>query len=301
MQDKNTMESTFFQLLEPILGQGLWQKISQTVESVDKYVKKLKTVQLVQLVMNAEMKQFTSLKEISNSLDNDAYAKAIHLESISTSQISRRFREMSTDVAGIIHKSVVQRLGLKLGYNTLRQSLGRLYLIDASTITLCLSQYLWADFRKTKGGVKLHQRIRFDGDPIPDAATITVARKSDKSQLEFLIVEDEDALNVFDRGYLQYKQFDDYCGKGIRFVTRLKNNACVAVIRELEVDEESVIEEDLIVRLGKGKSRMEHDLRLVITKDTECRAVMILTNDFNITAEEIGVIYRYRWQIGVSS
>ena len=32
--------------------------------------------------------------------------------------------------------------------------------------------------------MKLHQRIRFDGDPIPDAATITVARKSDKSQLD---------------------------------------------------------------------------------------------------------------------
>ena len=88
---------------------------------------------------------------------------------------------------------------------------------------------------------------------------------------------------------------------GIRFVTRLKNNACVEVLRELEVDEESVIEEDLIVRLGKGKNRMEHDLRLVITKDSEGKAVMILTNDFNITAEEIGVIYRYRWQIGVSS
>jgi len=297
MQDKNTTESTFFQLLEPILSQDLWQKISRTVESVDKYAKKLKTVQLVQLVMNAEMQHYGSLDEISNSLNNDEFAKAIHLESISTSQISRRFREMSTDVAGIIHKSVVQTLGLKLGYNALRQSLGRLYLIDASTITLCLSQYLWADFRKTKGGVKLHQRIRFDGDPIPDAATITVARKSDKSQLESLIVEDEDALNVFDRGYLDYKQFDDYSGKGIRFVTRLKNNACVTVLRELEVDEESVIEEDLIVRLGKGKNRMEHDLRLVITMDTEGKAVMILTNDFNITAEEIGVIYRYRWQI----
>jgi hypothetical protein len=297
MQDKNTTESTFFQLLEPILSQDLWQKISRTVESVDKYAKKLKTVQLVQLVMNAEMQHYGSLDEISNSLNNDEFAKAIHLESISTSQISRRFREMSTDVAGIIHKSVVQTLGLKLGYNALRQSLGRLYLIDASTISLCLSQYLWADFRKTKSGVKLHQRIRFDGDPIPDAATITVARKSDKSQLESLIVEDEDALNVFDRGYLDYKQFDDYSGKGIRFVTRLKNNACVEVLRELEVDEESVIEEDLIVRLGKGKNRMEHDLRLVITMDTEGKAVMILTNDFNITAEEIGVIYRYRWQI----
>ncbi|EGW37647.1 transposase, IS4 family domain protein [Desulfosporosinus sp. OT] len=42
---------------------------------------------------------------------------------------------------------------------------------------------------------------------------------------------------------------------------------------------------------------MEHDLRLVITKDTEGKAIMILTNDFTMTAEEIGDIYRYRWQI----
>lgn len=297
MQDKNTTESTLFQLLGPISSQNLWQKISQEVEGVDKYVKKLKTVQLVQLVINAEMKQYSSLIEISNSLTEDAFAKAIHLESISASQISRRFKEMPTEVGDLIHKSVVQTLGVGLGFNALRQTLGRLYLIDASTISLCLSQYLWADFRTTKGGVKLRQRIRFDGDPIPDKATITEARKSDKSQLDQLIVEDEDALNVFDRGYLQYKMFDHYCKEGIRFVTRLKNNACVEVLRELEVDEESVIEEDLIVRLGKGKNRMENDLRLVITKDTEGKAVMILTNDFNITAEEIGVIYRYRWSI----
>jgi len=50
MQDKNTTESTFFQLLGPILSQDLWQKISRNVESVDKYIKKLKTVQLVQLL-----------------------------------------------------------------------------------------------------------------------------------------------------------------------------------------------------------------------------------------------------------
>jgi hypothetical protein len=46
--------------------------------------------------MNAEMQHYVSLDEISNSLNEDAFAKAIHLESISTSQISRRFREDST-------------------------------------------------------------------------------------------------------------------------------------------------------------------------------------------------------------
>ena len=91
MQDKNTTESTFFQLFEPVLSQNLWQKISQGVEDVDKYVKKLKTVQLVQLVINAEMKQYSSLAEISNSLSEEAFAKAIHLESI----IRLRFLEDS--------------------------------------------------------------------------------------------------------------------------------------------------------------------------------------------------------------
>ena len=297
MQDKNITKSTFFQLFEPILSQELWQKIMCSVESTDKYAKKLKTVQLTQLMINAEMQQYSSLDEISNSLNNAKLAAAVELESISASQISRRLREMPTETTAMLHAHVVRELQTKLGLQTLRRSLGSLCLIDASTISLCLSQYLWADFRKTKGGVKLHQRIRFDGEPIPDKAIITVARKSDKSQLAGLIAEDEDVLNVFDRGYLDYGQYDDYCLRGIRFVTRLKDNACVEVLQDAEIDEDSVIEEDLIVRLGKGKLRMQHDLRLVITQDMEGKPVMILTNDFNLMAEEIGEIYRSRWQI----
>ena len=44
---------------------------------------------------------------------------------------------------------------------------------------------------------------------------------------------------------------------------------------------------------------MQHDLRLIETKDTEGNQVLILTNDFRESAEEIGDIYRYRWQIEI--
>jgi hypothetical protein len=40
-----------------------------------------------------------------------------------------------------------------------------------------------------------------------------------------LVVTDTDVINVFDRGYVDYKKFDEYCQAGIRFVTRLKDNA----------------------------------------------------------------------------
>ncbi|MDN5302931.1 MAG: hypothetical protein PWQ60_2445, partial [Thermoanaerobacteraceae bacterium] len=65
---------------------------------------------------------------------------------------------------------------------------------------------------------------------------ITPARPSDKTQMDTLVVEDKDALNVFDRGYVDYKKFDNYCENGTRFVTRLKSNAQIKVDEELPVD-----------------------------------------------------------------
>ncbi len=58
------------------------------------------------------------------------------------------------------------------------------------------------------------------------------------------------ALNVFDRGYVDYKKFDEYCEKGIRLVTRLKGNAVIEVVAELPVDPNGPIKKHQIVYLG---------------------------------------------------
>ncbi|PHJ38733.1 hypothetical protein P378_07935 [Desulforamulus profundi] len=42
---------------------------------------------------------------------------------------------------------------------------------------------------------------------------------------------------------------------------------------------------------------MQHPLRLIETEDTEGKPVIIITNDFELSAEELSDIYRYRWQI----
>lgn len=52
--------------------------------------------------------------------------------------------------------------------------------------------------------------------------------------MDSLVVEESDALNVFDRGYVDYKKLDSYCEKGIRFVTRLKGNAVIEVVTLLQ-------------------------------------------------------------------
>jgi hypothetical protein len=195
---------------------------------------------------------------------------------------------------------LVIHFGRKNGFANLEKQLGSLYLIDSTTISLCLTKYPWAQFRKTKSGIKAHLRLRFSDDgSIPDEMVFTPAKCSDRTQMDSLVVDEAGALNVFDRGYNDYTKFDEYSDKGILFVTRLKSNAVIEYVADNPAALDSVIDSDQIVRLGTGCNRMQHDLRLIQTKDSEGNQVMILSNDFERSAEEIGDIYRHRWQIEI--
>jgi hypothetical protein len=297
MQGKDTIKSTFDQLFEPIFSQN-FRQLLQKLE-VDKYVKKLTAFKFIILMVFAQLEQLTCLREISNSLCNKEFSKMIKIDSISFSQISRKLRSMMLETVEFLFRDLVRQVGIQTGFKPIRQELGRLYLIDSSTISLCLTRYRWANFRKTKGGIKIHLRLRlFKQGILPDAAIITPAKVADKTQMDELIVEEKGVFNVFDRAYLDYKKFDDYCENGILFASRLKKNALVEVVKELSVTPGSKIKKDCIVILGKdGFTKMHHPLRYIETEDLEGNQIIIITNDFKMSAEEIGDIYRYRWQI----
>lgn len=297
MQGKGTTNSTFDQLFEPIFSRN-FHHLLQKLE-VDKYVKKLTAFKFITLMIFAQLEQLTCLREISNSLNNNKLSEALKLDSISFSQLSRKLRSMTLETVEFLFKDLVRQVGVQTGFRPIKQGLGRLYLIDSSTISLCLTRYRWASFRKTKSGIKLHLRLRlFKQGVLPDAVIITPAKKADKTQMDELVVEEKGAFNVFDRAYLDYKKFDEYCENGILFASRLKKNALVELIRELPVTPGSKIKRDCTVILGKdGLTKMHHPLRHIETEDLEGNQIVIITNDFKMSAEEIGDIYRYRWQI----
>ncbi|KJR47529.1 Mobile element protein [Desulfosporosinus sp. I2] len=297
MQSKNTTKSTFMQLFQPIFSKETWTKINQEVPNLDKRVQKLKTSQLTLLISNAQLQEFKALRKISASVQCNDFSRTIGLESISHSQISRRLRTLPVRVSEMLFKNLLNKVAQKKGFGVIQQRLGNLFMIDASTISLCLSKYPWAVFRKTKAGIKMHLRLSFDGMAVPDAVIITPAKTADKKKLDELIVKDSDALNIFDRGYVDYKLFDDYCENGIRFVTRLKENAVVEFLGQRNVEEDGPIEEDVDVILGTNSRKMKHKLRVITIDDSVNEPFSIVTNDFNRSAEEFGEIYRYRWQI----
>ena len=298
MQDKDTTQSTFMQAFQPFFSEDLWETIHQEVPGLDYRTQKLKTHQLTLLMSHAQLQEYTALREISASVQSHPLGQAIGLESISHSQISRRLKSLPPKVPEMLFKRTLHKVAQKQGYGKIQQQLGRLYMIDASTISLCLSRFPWAVFRKSKAGVKMHLRLSFDGIAVPDEVILTPAKTADRKKLDELIVQDQDALNIFDRGYVDYQLFDDYCERGIRFVTRLKNNAVIEFTGvERPVEEDGIIEEDVDVILGAGSRKMKHTLREVTIDDTVNEPFTILTNDFNLSAEELGEIYRYRWQV----
>jgi hypothetical protein len=283
--------------LSPFCQKNIWARIKLKNPGLDRYVKKLHSHQLIELHMLAQLEQHQGLDEISKSLANDKLSKAIQLESISASQLSRRLQTLPTNIAEQLLAELVRHIGSKTSIDTVRQEIGRLNLVDSSTVSLSLTQYPWARFRKTKSGIKLHLGLDFFKEMVPVKSIITEAKKNDRTQMNDLVVTDRDVINVFDRGYVDYKKFDEYCEAGIRFVTRLKDNAYTQELRAAFIEEDSPIEEDLTVILGKNYTLMKHELRLVVTKDTEGNPVMILTNVFEKSAEEISSIYQNRWKI----
>ena len=151
---------------------------------------------------------------------------------------------------------------------------------------LPLTRYLWAFYKKTKSGVKLHLRLNYiDGNVFPDLAIVTEAKKADKKMMKPLVATNEDGndkvFNVFDRAYLDYKKFDEYCNKGILFATRLKKNAIKEILGQNPLNTNQYIKSDSIIVLGKdGINKMHNPLRCIKAVDLGGKEIEIITNNF---------------------
>lgn len=172
------------------------------------------------------------------------------------------------------------------------------YALDSTTIDLSLTLFPWADFRKTKAGIKLHTQIDLRG-PIPTCIYITGARQHDVRWLDELFFE-PGAFYVMDRGYMDFKRLSRIAGAGAFFVTRAKDNLRFSRQRSLPVDYPTGVRSDQIGKptLAKARDAFPALLRKVRYFDAETeRDLVFLTNHLQIPALTVALIYRLRWRI----
>lgn len=195
------------------------------------------------------------------------------------------------------------------------------YAFDSSTITL-FSDVMQGVGRnpkgdgKKKGGLKVHMLTDIHADT-PQFVKISEAKMHDKNFLQYLNLS-ASSMVVFDKAYNYYLQFAKWTDAGVNFVCRLKDNAKYEVQgdplfeKKLEKDEFGVYKVEhihlkyketvAITEEGKKKTKKKKViktlcLRLVWYKDEQGRKYKFITNNWEITAEEVALLYKYRWSI----
>jgi adenylate cyclase class IV len=187
-------------------------------------------------------------------------------------------------------------------------------LIDSTTIRL-FSDILKGVGRnpkgdgKKKGGLKVHMLI----DAVQSVGRfikITAAKVHDKNFLKSLELISHSMI-VFDRAYNYYHQFALWSEQQVYFVTRLKKNAVYTVVEQLrkhyrKKGQAKVLSDEIIEleynpedKNGKKQTKVTKKVRLrkVCYQDEKNRYYEFLTNNFEITAEEVAFLYKKRWGI----
>lgn len=175
---------------------------------------------------------------------------------------------------------------------------GNFYLIDSSTIDLCLSIFQWAKFRATKSAVKIHTQIDGKGI-IPTVIDITEGAVHDVRFLDKINFE-LGAYYVMDRGYLDYGRLFKIATAGAFFVIRAKSNLAFKRQHSSQIDKTTGIRSDQVIKFTTYTARKSYPAKLrrmrYIDDETNVHYTF-LTNDLNSEAKTIADMYKYRWQI----
>jgi hypothetical protein len=174
----------------------------------------------------------------------------------------------------------------------------KLLSLDSTTISLCLSLFPWAKFRRAKGGVKAHVLLDHD-DYLPAYVLLTEAKRSDVKLADSFLLN-PGSIVAIDRGYIDYALFCRWSIAGVFFVTRLKDNAAFEVVEECEIPLNRNIRADQFIRLTGAKAQADYPdlLRRIVAWDVENeREIVLLTNLMEFGATTVAAIYKERWQI----
>jgi len=172
------------------------------------------------------------------------------------------------------------------------------YALDSTTIDLCLSIFKWAHFRKHKAAVKMHTLLDLKGS-IPVFIEITDGKTHDVNVLDKIDFE-KDAFYIMDKAYVDFMRLFRINLELAFFVIRAKNNLRFRRISSRKVDKSLGLRCDQTIKLTgiKTSNLYPRPLRRIRYYDEDNHLTLVfLTNNFEVDAFKIALLYKNRWQI----
>ena len=177
----------------------------------------------------------------------------------------------------------------------------KIFLVDSTTIDLCLNAFDWAKFRRRKGAIKLHTVLDFDGC-LPAFVDLSDGKKHDARAAEEMEFP-SGSIVVADRAYLHLKWMQELTNNGTFFVIRGKENLKLNLV-ERSLDKSSPKNANIQydweghLELPGSKEKYPNKIRMVQIWDEEQQMYLeLLTNNFTWTAATISELYKRRWSV----
>ena len=171
------------------------------------------------------------------------------------------------------------------------------FAIDSTTVSLELNKFSWSVPQKDWGGVKVHTMYDLLRN-VPRMCMITGHEERDQTFMEdYPYVQG--CLYMFDKMYFKTAGMGKVQICGAYFVTRLKKNVKYETTLINPVDGNLVLMDNTIRFSSRwAKLGYSDELRLIEFYSAEKNQVIVfVTNNFDMDAATIALLYKYRWQI----
>lgn len=238
------------------------------------------------------------LKSASGNLNHLGVERAPCKSSLSCQNKNRNWKLFQ----GYYFKILGKLRGMARFRQTRFRIKSKILLLDSTTISLCLSLYDWARFRKKKGAIKLHTLLDYDGC-LPVFMDMTDGKVHDATAVKELSLP-KDAVVVADRAYVDFATLWRRHTEGSYFVVRLKTSIKFNRLREKPLPEKRhqhvLVDEYIELSQPETHKKYPKKLRRVVVYDAEKdQTIELITNHFYWTANTIGELYKARWDIEI--
>lgn len=172
------------------------------------------------------------------------------------------------------------------------------YVVDSTTIELCLTLFRWARAQVKQAAIKLHLGLDLRGN-IPSFFALSSGKMADVNFLDQIEYE-IGAYYIFDRGYIDFERFRKLNEAGAYFITRAKHNWSFRRLYSHAVDKRTGVRSDQTVVQGPQHYPRKYrgKLRRIKFYDSETkRHYVFITNNFELPATVIAELYKQRWQV----